>query len=116
MEVWDQEYVDLVLPGYVEFDNVDDGHLTGGFQFGTVSGGIHARLRTIGEATFIEWSWEGQNDNDPGCGRGWAKMAGDELEGRIYIHSGDDSAFSAKRQKRPHVTRRPSGRPRFRKL
>lgn len=27
MEVWDQGYVDLVLPGDVEFDNVDGGHL-----------------------------------------------------------------------------------------
>ena len=48
-------------------------------------------------------AWEGRNDNDPGSGRGWAKIVGDQLVGRIYIHLGDDSAFAAKRQERPKV-------------
>lgn len=103
MEVWDQDYVDLVVPGFIEFDDVDGEHVTGGFQFGTVSGGLHADEREIGDDSFIEWSWEGRNDNDPGSGRGWAKIAGDQLVGRIYIHMGDDSAFAAKRQERPKV-------------
>jgi len=101
MEVWAQDYVDLVLPGFVEFDNVDEGHITGAFQFGTVSGGLHAHLRKIGDEPFIEWSWEGRNDNDPGCGRGWARIVGDQLVGRFYIHMGDDSAFTAKLLERP---------------
>lgn len=31
--------------------------------------------------------------------RGWAVLVGDTLEGRLFIHRGDDSAFSAKRSK-----------------
>jgi hypothetical protein len=102
-ELWDQDYVNLVVHGFIEFDQADGEHITGGFQFGTVAGGLHAHLREIGDESFIEWSWEGRNDNDPGCGRGWAKIVGDELTGRIYLHLGDHSAFTAKRQARPQV-------------
>jgi hypothetical protein len=106
MEVWDHDYVDLVVPGFIEFDNADGDHVTGSFQFGTVSGGLHAHVREIGSESFIEWSWEGRNDNDPGSGRGWAKIVGDQLIGRIYLHLGDDSAFTAERQERPLVASR----------
>ena len=54
MEVWDHDYVDLVVPGFIEFDNADGEHITGGFQFGTVSGGLHAHVREIGSEPFIE--------------------------------------------------------------
>lgn len=37
MDEWDQDYVDLVVPGFIEFEMEDD-HLLGSFQFGTVSG------------------------------------------------------------------------------
>jgi hypothetical protein len=40
MEQWDQDYIDLVVPGYIAFreDNL------GEFQFGTVHGGIDYRI------------------------------------------------------------------------
>jgi hypothetical protein len=60
MELWDQDYVNLVVQGFIEFDEADGEHITGGFQFGTVSGGLHAHLRQVGDASFIEWSWEGR--------------------------------------------------------
>lgn len=41
MEVWDAAYIDLVVPGFIEFEMEGD-HLMGQFQFGTVRGG--ARL------------------------------------------------------------------------
>ncbi len=100
IEEWAQDYVDLVVPGFIEFKHEDD-HLMGTFQFGTVSGWLDCRLRDNTGVTFIEWSWEGQNDTDPGCGRGWATLANGELVGRIFIHCGDDSAFKATRQRRP---------------
>ena len=36
MEIWDQAYVDLVVPGFL--DEMEDGYLMGQFQFGTVVG------------------------------------------------------------------------------
>jgi hypothetical protein len=93
MEAWDEHYIDLVVPGYIE---IEPG-LQGSFQFGTVSGDIDARLRKIGDTMFVEWSWWGESDTDDGCGRGWAHIENQELIGRIFIHGSDDSSFIAER-------------------
>jgi hypothetical protein len=110
MEVWAQKYVDLVVPGFIEFA-LEDERLTGLFQFGTVIGWLDCRLRTVEGSTSVEWSWEGRNDTDPACGRGWATLVDGELVGRLFIHCGDDSAFKARRQTRP-ATRLESSRTR----
>jgi hypothetical protein len=88
MEVWAPAYIDLVVPGFLEFQH-EERHLMRTFQFGTVSGGLHCRLRDVGGESFVEWSWQGQNDTDPGCGRGWATLVNGELVGR------DGSSFMA---------------------
>ena len=109
MEVWDQAYVDLVVPGFIELE-IKDGYLMGQFQFGTVVGWLDCRLRDVGGESYVEWSWEGQNDKDPGCGRGWARLMDSKLVGRIYVHCSDDSAFEAEKRLRPtkhHGNRRP---------
>ena len=93
MELWDQDYIDLVTPGYFSFDKDDSGY----FQFGTVEGQIDYRIGKIGDVERLEFSWEGSDENDPALGRGWAVLNGDYLEGRIYFHLSDDSWFKAKR-------------------
>lgn len=100
MEVWARDYIDLVIPGFIEFKYEED-HLMGEFQFGTVSGWLDCRVRDVNGVTYIEWSWQGQSDTDPGCGRGWATLVNDELVGRIFIHCSDDSAFKATKRSRP---------------
>lgn len=37
---------------------------------------------------------------DPAQGRGWAVTNGDEIEGNIHFHQGDDSAFKAEKLSR----------------
>ena len=93
MEVWDAEYLDLVVPAFIEFDREQMGQ----FQFGTVRGWLDCRFGERDGVPLVEFSWEGENDNDPGCGRGWGSLRGDRLEGRLYIHRGDDSGFLALR-------------------
>jgi len=107
MEVWSRDYIDLVVPGFISFEK-EGAHLLGSFQFGTVSGGLDCRVRELDGKLSVEWSWEGENDNDPGCGRGWAQVVEGKLVGRIYVHGGDDSAFEAQRKPRPTLRR--SGR------
>ena len=94
MEVWDQEFVDLEGPGYFKF-KADS---FGSFHFGAVEGDIDFRI--VGEApdSRVEFSWEGGDDSDPASGRGWAVLNGETLEGRIFIHRGDDSWFKAKKR------------------
>lgn len=108
MDVWDQDYVDLVVPGYIEVE--PDGQ--GSFQFGTVSGGLDGRLRQIGDVTFFEWSWWGQSDTDDGCGRGWAQIENEKLVGRIFIYGSDDSSFIAERNRRSKHVKRQSAKSR----
>lgn len=109
MEVWGKNYLDLVVPAFIEFDR----ERMGRFQFGTVRGWIDCRFEVRGGAQVVDFSWEGESDNDPGCGRGWGALEGDRLEGRLYIHCGDDSAFVASRAERAASPRRPSSaRPR----
>jgi len=95
MEMWDQDYIDLTIPGYFSFDGDD----LGDFQFGSVKGQIDYSIEKIGAVERLEFSWEGQSENDPASGRGWAVINGDYLEGRIYIFLSDDSWFKAKKIK-----------------
>ena len=107
METWAQTYVDLVVPGFFEFA-IEDERLVGSFQFGTVVGWLDCRHREVNGALTMEWSWDGRNDTDPGCGRGWATVVDGELVGHFFIHCGDGSAFKARRRSRP--TTRPPAR------
>jgi hypothetical protein len=100
MEVWALSYIDLVVPGFIEF-TLEDENLIGSFQFGTVRGWLHCFVRDVNGTSTVEWSWEGGHDADPGSGRGWAILDGELLVGRIFIHGGDHSAFKARRQSQP---------------
>ena len=95
MEMWDQEFVDMETEGYFNFEEDE----LGSFQFGLVQGQIDYRIEKTGEIERLEFSWEGQDENDVAIGRGWAVLQNDHLEGRIYFHLGDDSRFKAKRYK-----------------
>ncbi len=94
MEQWDRDYIDIEVPGYIKFDKGD----LGSFQFGTVQGEIDWRVETYGDSSRVEFSWEGENDDEPGCGRGWAELRDGGLYGRLYMHKGDDSWFKASKK------------------
>lgn len=91
MAVWDQDYVDMEIPGFIRID--PEG--TGWFQFGLVSGDIDGRVERYGKIVRFDFSWSGQDENDPVCGRGWTIIEDGELRGHIYLHLADDSAFRA---------------------
>jgi len=103
MEQWDQEYIDLVVPGFIAFNK----ERLGKFQFGTVRGCLDYRVERRGELLRVEFSWEGSSENDAACGRGWAEIDGTELQGHLYIHGGDDSRFRASKR---NVVQRPRGK------
>lgn len=76
-----------------------DSEWTGQFQFGLVTGDLDGRVEIIGNATRFDFSWSGQDENDPVCGRGWAVTQEGELCGRIYLHLADDSSLRAIKSK-----------------
>jgi hypothetical protein len=94
MDNWDQEAVDLVQPGFIEFD--DDG--LGNLGFIVVTGELDCRDADRDGRPGVEFSWQGSDEGDDVSGRGWAVLNPDgTLEGHIYFHLGDDSAFRAER-------------------
>jgi hypothetical protein len=94
MDNWDQEAVDLVQPGFVEFG--DDG--LGNLGFIAVAGELDCRDADRDGRPCVEFSWQGSDEGDEVCGRGWAALGPDgTLEGHIYFHLGDESAFRAER-------------------
>jgi hypothetical protein len=95
MGQWDQDYVNEELEGFFKFG--PGGH--GDFQFGYVQGSIDHRMTSREEKPAVEFSWEGGDAADctPLTGRGWAVLEGEELNGLIYIHCGDESEFTASR-------------------
>ncbi len=95
MEVWDAAYFDMEVPAHITIRS----DLTGEFQFGLVQGDIDARVSVADGLARVEFSWSGVDENDPMSGRGWMRVTGDQAEGRLFIHLGDDSAFTAVRQK-----------------
>ena len=96
MEVWGPKYLDLIVPAYIEFED----EMMGGFQFGAVRGWIDCRFGERDGVPLVEFSWEGENDADKGCGRGWAVLRDQQLEGRLFLHCSDDSWFRASRATR----------------
>ena len=93
MEVWDQEYVNMEVPGHFTFKKGGIGN----FHFGLVRGEMDCRIERDNGRERIEFSWEGQEELDPANGRGWAVIENGDLHGRIFIHQGDDSTFQARR-------------------
>ena len=93
MEAWDQEFVNMEGPGHFTFSKDGTGH----FRFGLVRGEMDCRMDNAAGKARIEFTWEGNDELDPALGRGWAWIEQDELQGRIFFHMGDDSAFRAVR-------------------
>lgn len=90
MEAWDQDFVDMEVEGYIHFEKSE----TGRFQFGLVKGFMNWEM----EEDRLEFTWDGSDEMDPASGRGWARVNGDTLQGRIYFHRGDKSGFTAQRK------------------
>ncbi|MDY6951254.1 MAG: hypothetical protein SWE60_07065 [Thermodesulfobacteriota bacterium] len=93
MEAWDQEYVNMEVPGHFTFKKDGTGHL----QFGLVQGEMDCRMEVIDNHERIEFSWDGQEELDSVNGRGWAVIENEELHGRLFFHLGNDSTFRARR-------------------
>lgn len=94
MESWDAAYFDMETPAHITLR----ADLTGEFQFGLVQGDLDARVSGVDGVARVEFSWSGFDENDPKSGRGWLDVTGDQAEGRIFIHLGDDSGFTAVRE------------------
>lgn len=93
MSDWDQDYVDMEVPGHITFETGQ----SGSFQFGLVQGQMDCRINKRHEQR-IEFTWQGFDEGTELSGRGHAEIVDGELRGHLFVHLGDDSAFRAVRQ------------------
>lgn len=95
MDMWDEEYIDMETEGYFQFKKDGMGY----FHFGLVQGNIDYRIEKTGGIERLEFTWDGEAENDLVSGRGWAVVKDDHIEGRFYFHMGDESWFKVKKWK-----------------
>jgi hypothetical protein len=95
MDLWDQEAVETMGPGLLRLGR--DG--LGEISFICVEGRLDCHVVERDGKIGVEFSWEGADEGDSRSGRGSAfeSGSGNGLEGHIYFHLGDDSAFRAER-------------------
>lgn len=94
MDNWDNDVLDLVEEAHLRFDGSTDGEN----GFAALKALLDVRYGARDGSACAELSWEGQDENDPACGRGWAATGtAGCLIGHFYIHNGDDSGFVCER-------------------
>ncbi len=81
MDQWDQEFVDLVVPGYLTIRK--DGK--GSFQFGAVEGQMDCRVQRIKTREQLEFTWDGFDECDPVSGRDWVHVEGRSMSGHLFF-------------------------------
>lgn len=93
MENWSQDAVDLVVPGYILFGNGNDE-----MRFIAVRAWLDVHYSEKNNSQFAEFSWQGMDERDERCGRGWTLIQADgTLAGHFYFHMGDESRFTARK-------------------
>ena len=94
MEMWDEDYFNMEVQAYIEINEKK----LGNFQFGLVSGSLDGEVVKHDNEERFEFTWEGQDENDPAFGSGWLKLSDENnLTGMIKFHVGDSSQFQARR-------------------
>ena len=87
MDNWDSDLLDLVEEAHLTFEGKSDGEIA----FGALRGFLDVRYGARDGSACAEFSWEGHDENDTACGRGWTIIGtASRLVGHFYIHNGDD--------------------------
>ena len=94
MDNWGSDFLDLVEEAHLTFGGKSDGEIA----FGAPKGFLDVRYGARDGSACAEFSWEGHDENDPACGRGWAMIGtARRFVGHFYIHNGDDTGFVCER-------------------
>jgi hypothetical protein len=104
MELWLQEDVETLGPALVRLNRHGRGQMT----FLCVQARLDCQPTERDGRPALEFSWEGSDDGDHRCGRGWLRLGDtdDSILGRFFFHQGDNSAFTAERVAADAVARR----------
>jgi hypothetical protein len=95
-ELWDREALNLVAPAMLSLKPKGAGQIA----FIAIEAQLDYRVVMRDEMPSIEFSFQGFDEGDEVMGRGWAILQGEQLQGRLFFHQGDDSSFVAQREPR----------------
>jgi hypothetical protein len=93
--MWDQQALDLVVSAHITFDRQGLGEM----QLIAIDASIDYRIEDRGGVPVVEFSWSGFDEMDPTSGRASARLEGDTMRGKLFVHQGDESSFIAKRER-----------------
>lgn len=89
-DLWDRDYLDLVEPAYIIFNQ--DGR--GEFAFGA----MNATMELEYARRIVFFTWFGFDEGDEMTGSGSAELGDDEtVEIELSFHDGDDAVLKARR-------------------
>ena len=91
--LWLAKDLDLLGPAMIRFGP----HQLGELRLIAIQADLDHRVSVVDGTPRVEFSWQGFDEDDPACGRGWARLEAETLMGCLYIHRGDESTFSAVR-------------------
>lgn len=95
MELWGEDYFNMVGQAYIEIGNNCRGHL----RFGLVSVVLEGRVVSCPEERF-EFTFEGYDEYDPFMALvGSRKLDEDTVESEVALHDGDELRFRGKKTK-----------------
>ncbi len=92
LDGFDAEYVDLCGPGMLDISTRGNGSM----NFGAVEIILDCKTDDLDERV-LRFSYEGQDEGDSICGRGYCLLDGEQMTGRIFRHLSDEFSFKAKR-------------------
>jgi hypothetical protein len=92
-DLWDVRSLNEFEPAQISFGPGQTGEL----QFVAIKASLDYRISTRDKSPIVEFSWAGDDDGTPISGRGWARRGPQGLVGRLFIHEGDETGFTATR-------------------
>jgi hypothetical protein len=94
MDVWDNDVLNEVEEAHITLGPGSNGEIA----FIAVNGDLDVRYGSRDGSASAEFSWQGSDDGEDACGRGWVMIGTNgRLVGHLYIHNGDDSGFVCER-------------------
>jgi hypothetical protein len=94
--LWARADLDEFASAHITFGADRQGELA----FVAIEADIDYRVGKRDGKPAAEFSWQGSDDGQPISGRGWALLDDHQIVGRLFIHQGDETTFTAKRSTR----------------
>jgi hypothetical protein len=82
MDNWDNDFLDLVEQAHLTFKGQADGEIA----FGALKAFLDVRYGARDGSACAEFSWQGHDENDPACGRGWVMLGTAGAPCRPLLH------------------------------